>query len=145
MYVPFDHFSPTIGQIKDPLLSERLRFFREKSLKVNFDGTRIWEIFSIERILKRAEEMIIQWSELYGGCDKTSRENSNSFLRVREDVAVIMMEGSGCFCWTTSFKRSNCSQYLAVSMVSLRATHNKQFPQYPTRYTASFSSGEVRL
>jgi len=36
---PFVHFSPTIGQIKDPLFSERLRVL-EKLLKMNF-GIRI--------------------------------------------------------------------------------------------------------
>jgi len=70
-------FSPTIEEIKDPLLLERLRFFHEKPLKMNFDGIRIWEIFSIKRILKRAEKMIIQWNKLRtrsGECGKHSRK-----------------------------------------------------------------------
>jgi len=74
--------------------SERLRFFREKPLKLNFDGIRIWEIFSIKRILKRAEKIIIRWrkrSGLYEECSKTSQENLSTFSLVRKDVCGRML------------------------------------------------------
>jgi len=60
----FDHLSSTIEQIKNHLHPEYLRFFHEKPLKMNFDGTRIWKIFFIKKILKRAEEIIIWWSKI---------------------------------------------------------------------------------
>jgi len=60
--VPFCSISlaQQLDRSRNPLLSECLRFSREKPLKMNFYGIRIWEIFSIKRILKRAEEMIIR-------------------------------------------------------------------------------------
>jgi len=38
--------------------------FREKLLKMNFDGIQIWEIFFIKKILKRAKKIIIWWSKV---------------------------------------------------------------------------------
>jgi len=77
-----------IGLIKDPFLPKRLRFFRERPLKVNSDGIRFWKFFSMKKILKKTEEMIIRWSKvrtILSG--KTSQENSSNFSRVRKDVS----------------------------------------------------------
>jgi len=155
----FDRLSP-IKQIKNPLLPERLKFFREKSLKVNFDGIRIWEIFSIKRILKRAEEMIIRWSKIRTiqrskiRTIQRMRQNSSSFSWVRKDVCGRRCDRrSHPSCWPilgASAEQPSSNDRVARSIWrhrwfgSLGAVYNKPVPWYP-RYTASSSSGEIRF